>query len=157
MTVIALALLLPFSANSQTIEIKGIQIGLPKEQVEQKAPDSDAFTIAGVKSKFDMIPYSTKYRDGLLDRFAFYFHSRSFENVLGAVKEKYPKISCVSSPVGNAMGASFEQIQCSLKGTDSILELRRYAGVIDTSALTLTSFKFIEDENEKEKNKKKDI
>lgn len=147
----------PLSAIAQSIEIKGLYVGMTKAEVQEKFPTWKDFTIAGVRSKHEHTPVNIKYRDDKLDQFMFFFNSSSFETVLGAIKEKYPKTVCESTQVGNAMGATFDQIQCSLKDKESILQLSRYVSDIRTSVLSIMSNKSLEEQAEKAKQRKKDI
>jgi hypothetical protein len=147
---------LPISAFAQFIEIKGLQIGMTKAEVQEKFPTWKDFTIAGVRRKYENSP-PIRFRDEKLESLDFYFNVGSFETVLGAVKEKYPEIKCETSEVGNAMGAKFEQVYCSISDSESVLELSRYVSDIDTSALNLISKKFLDDLAKKNKQQKKDI
>lgn len=152
-----LALALPLSANAQPIEIKGLYVGMSKAEVLEKFPTWKDFTIAGVRSKYEHTPVSIKYRDDKLDQLMFFFNSNHFDTMLSALKEKYPEMSCESTQVGNAMGATFDQTRCTLKGTDSILQFSRYVSDIRTSVLSMMSMKFLEEQAEKVKERKKDI
>lgn len=145
------------SAIAQSIEIKGLHVGMPKAEVQEKFPTWKDFTIAGVRSKFVLTPVSIEYRDDKIDKLTFFFDSSSFETVLGAIKEKYPETICKSTQVRNAMGATFEQIQCLLKGGESDLLLSRYISDIRTSMLAVASKKSQEEQAEKGKQRKKDI
>jgi hypothetical protein len=152
-----LVMAFPLSAIAQSIEIKGLRMGMTKAEVKEKFPTWKDFTIAGVRSRYEYTPVHIQYRDEKLDQFMFFFNSSSFEAVLGAIKEKYPETVCESTQVGNAMGATFEQIRCSLSDNESVLQLSRYVSDIRTSVLSLVSKKSLEEQVEKAKQRKKDI
>lgn len=147
----------PLSAIAKSIEIKGLHVGMPKAEVEAKFPTWEDFTIAGVTSKYDVDPVHIEYRNDKLDVLHFSFNSDGFETVLGALKEKYPNIVCESTQVGNAMGATFNQLHCTLSDKESVLDLSRYVNDIETSSLMLISNKKLKELDEKAKERKKDI
>ena len=149
--------LLTSNVYGQTIEIKGLSIGLSKAEVEQKFPSWSGFTIAGASAKYPHSPLETSYVDGKLDSLFFFFEEDSFAVVLAAVKQKYPNISCVESQVGNAMGAKFTQIECTISDRLSTLQLTRFISDIWTSSLTLTSRRLLEEASQKAKKNKKDL
>ena len=122
------------------IEIKGITIGMPIQDYKLIiANNGDGFfSIGGVTGKSPSPPLY-KLRDGKLDSFTFIFEPSDFPRVLEAVKNKYPSINCNNNEVQNRMGATFNQVECVLDGTNSVLNLSKYAGDIETSMLMITS------------------
>ena len=154
---VIIAVIVPISAMAQLIEIKGLRVGMTKAEVQEKFPTWKDFTIAGVRSKFEHLPVTIKYREDQLDQLMFIFSSASFQPVLAAVKEKYPGIKCETSQVGNSIGATFEQIHCSMEDQDSVLQLSRYLSDVRTSMLTLVSKRWLDEQADKAKQKKKDI
>lgn len=151
------AMALPALTAAQVLDLKGLKIGMSKAEVQERFPTWNDFTIGGVRSKFTHIPLNIKYQDDKLEQLMFLFNSASFQQVLDALKEKYPALKCEASKVGNAMGASFEQVQCSIEDQESVLQLFRFLSDVRTSMLILESKKSINEKIEKEKQKKKDI
>ncbi|MHB1351067.1 MAG: hypothetical protein ACYCYR_14520 [Desulfobulbaceae bacterium] len=141
--------IIPTFASAQTIELKGLKIGMHRAEVEKKYPTWADFTIAGVKTDSDHGPMVEYYEDKL-DCFIFSFDSDNFNSVKEAVNHKYPDISCENSIVNNAMGANFEQISCELKYNESSLYLTRFGNDVTSSLLALTSQRWLD---EKDKNK----
>jgi hypothetical protein len=157
-TIVALfVVMLPISALAQSIEIKGLRVGMTKAEVQKKFPTWKNFTIAGVPNKYESLTFNIEYQDDRLNQFTFFFDAASFETVLEAIREKYPATKCKTSKVGNAMGAKFEQVQCLMSDSESVLELLRYVGDIQTSMLSLISKKALDDQARKTKQQKKDI
>lgn len=79
-------------ALEQPLEIKGIKMGMTREEVAEKMGPPEGFTIAGVRSKYPKNPLTLKYgEDGKLDSLSFSFES-GFETVFEALKEKYPSL-----------------------------------------------------------------
>lgn len=152
-----IAVLFPISSLAQPIEIKGLRVGMTKAEVQKKFPTFKGFTIAGVRSKHDFLPLEVSYRSGKLHNLMFIFAPANFDTVFGAIKEKYPNINCEKSLVGNPMGATFGQVECSLQDSDSVLKLVRYATDISTSVLIVSSKKLLEEQEANAKQRKKDI
>lgn len=76
----------------QPLEIKGIRIGMTKDEVAEALGPLEEFTIAGVKGKSPTNPLILRYgEDGQLDELTFRFET-GFESVLDAVKSKYPTL-----------------------------------------------------------------
>jgi hypothetical protein len=144
-------------AIAQPIDIKGLYVGMPKDEVLQKYPTWNGFTVAGVTSKYPQTPVRADYVDDRLDSLWFAFDPASFSIVLAAVKDKYPGIACEQDIVSNAMGAKFEQNTCMLSDELSILRLVRYAGDLRTASLTLVSKRRLNQIIEQRKAQKKDI
>lgn len=134
------------------IEIKGFQIGMPEIEAKNIIDRTGGITIADVYAEY----YNLEYYEGKLDKFTFLFDNTKFDNVLGAVKEKYPSLKCRDSSVSNAMGASFNQTECNLISENAVLILNRRINV-KTSSLIINSKRLL-DELVKNKDKsKKDI
>jgi hypothetical protein len=150
--------LLPLTARAQDIEIKGLRLGMTKQEVQKKIGRLPVlnFTIAGVEGIDG--PFSPEFYQGKLDSFVFLFDPRDFDEVLSAVKGKYPALTCENSTVTNAMNARFTQTQCNLRDKQGALQLSRYVLNISTSALSLVSDRHIKDSLDKQdKKRKKDL
>jgi hypothetical protein len=145
------------SLDFHGIEIKGIHIGMTEKEVTEKIGNVDEFTIAGVKSKHYNIPLSLHYHDGKLDSLDFFFTPEGFGAVLEAVKSKYPSLKCENSTVWNAMGASFQQMECMLEDSETYLRISRFTSSIDTSSLSLISQRWIDEKIKHRNDTKKDI
>lgn len=145
------------AAFSQTIDIKGISIGMSQEEISKKFLNWDGFTIAGVQGKMKRSPVITEYFEGKLDIMIFPFNSEDFRIVRSAIEEKYPLLSCKNSEVGNTQGAIFDQINCTLEDTKSLLQLDRFSGDIRSSVLSISSKRRLNEIGENIKQKKKDI
>jgi hypothetical protein len=113
------------------------------------------FAIAGVKSKYSFNPVTLNFRAGKLDSLFFAFDAKSFPDVLEAVKEEYPALSCAESTVSHPMGTSFKQVGCTLKDKTGTLRLMRVDNDVNTSALTLQSNRGVKEPDNKQKDKKK--
>jgi hypothetical protein len=123
---------------AQGIEIKGLRIGMTEDEVEKKIgrlPVHD-FTIAGIRNKYPISQSlgNVDFYDGKLDYFLFVFNSSAFDEVVSAVKDKYPALICENTTVTNAMGAAFKQTKCTLKDELSLLLLSRYGSQINVLA-----------------------
>ena len=141
------------------IEIKGLYLGMPESEAEQKidvAPP-DKFTIAGVPSKYENTNARLDFHESKLDEFMFFFDSGSFDDVLRAVKSKYPALQCAGSTVSNAMGASFKQVNCILQDHIGTLTLDRFVSDISTSVLCLTSHRKDREREQENNEKQKDL
>jgi len=149
-----------FSQDIKAIEIKGLRIGMTKEEIEStvgKLPLNN-LTIAGVRGKDDdSTPVIIKFHEGVLDLFMFRFDPGYFDDILGAVKTKYPTIRCENSTVTNAMGASFKQVDCKLKDQSGSLSLIKFGSDIMTSRLSLISDRWFKETAGKQKEKQKDL
>lgn len=121
-------------AADDTINIKGVYIGMPA--AEAKA--IDLTTIAGIRNKYAPVANPLKGEHSVTG-VIFFFDSSDFPTMLAAVRTKYPAIKCEESAVGNAMGAKFTQVECELKSGDVLLTLNRYVSDIKTSVLALDS------------------
>ncbi len=76
----------PTIAYSQDIEIKGLRLGMTREEVIEKLGPFPLrnFTVAGVPSKYQFI--APKFYDDKLDSFEFFFNANRFDDVHRAVK-----------------------------------------------------------------------
>jgi len=138
--------------SAQGIDIEGLHVGMAKADVQERFPTWSGFTIAGVSGTYT--PVSVDYRDEILDQLLFTFNANSFATIVAAVKEKYPAMTCETTRLGNAIGATFDQVSCSLRDSVSVLRLVRY---VDISLLSLESKRLIEERELRNKKSKKDI
>lgn len=131
------------------LNIKGLYIGMSKKAFDEKYEETNlvtkGFTVAGVQTKYSYNSPRVKFFEDRLDSFLFYFDSDEFENVLLAVKNKYPSISCKDSKVNNKMGAVYDQIICREYDANAVLSIERFAGNLDTSSLSLDSLRSIKE------------
>lgn len=133
------------------IEIKGVKLGMPKNDAEYKLL---GLTIGGVEAK-DRVTRS--YYEDKLDRFLFVFESKSFDDVLGAVKGKFPDLKCEDSTVTNSMGAKFNQVDCFLNDQQGTMLLSRFFGDVTESMLAVTSHRWQNEIKAKDQKKRGDI
>ncbi len=155
--VFAACTLLSASVYAQNIEIKGLRLGMTKEEVEEKIgrlPVRD-FTIAGVREEYGN--FAPQFYDGKLDSLHFFFDSRRFDHVVSAVNEKYPSFACKDNAVTNAMGATFTQTRCTLRDELGNLHMSRFTSDIRRSVLNLQSDRRDKELMEKDNRLKKDI
>lgn len=145
------------SAFAESIDIKGIHIGMTETELSKKYPSWDGFTVGGTPSKHQDLPVTLSFYEGRLDNFAFFFDPDGFDNVLAAVKKKFPNIFCLTSSVSNAMGASFSQVTCMMRDSTSHLYLSRYVSDIQTSVLSLASERSMKESDKTQREKQKDI
>lgn len=114
---------------SADVEIKGLKLGMTREEVQALHPagtKGEIFTVAGVKSKYAHSNVEQYNSDGKVIAVMFFFDRDNFEQVFDAVKGKYPKMNCETSSVSNAMGATFQKIECrhgSLKITNMVSDI----------------------------------
>jgi hypothetical protein len=146
------------TVRAQEIEIKGLRLGMTKQEVQKKIGrlPVDNFTIAGVQSKYG--EFSPEFYHGKLDSFTFFFDSSDFDQVLSAVKDKYPALICENTTITNAMGARFTQTVCNLRDKLGVLHLSRYLmSNITSSVLSLNSDRYLKDFTDKQNKLKKDL
>jgi hypothetical protein len=147
------------STEKDNIEIKGIQLGMNKSDVEAilgTRGSPKPFSIAGISSKSPPTIFN-RFIDDKLSDFSFYFQSHNFNLMRSAVKEKYPELTCETSEVKNRMGATFEQIRCILNSKSGYLSLSKFSLDLDTSGLVMTSIEESEKLRLEMEKKKKDI
>lgn len=119
--------------GAQAQEIKGIEAGMTREQVQALFPDGfKGLTVAGIRSIYPNAKFVSYYNDKVLS-FTFFFDPSDFETMRTAFKTKYPELTCTDSAVQNRMGATFTQTECVYKN----LSLRRFTSSIDTSVVSL--------------------
>lgn len=136
--VLAALVLSHSAAAADTIDIKGIRLGMSQLDIQElhgTLPLRD-FTIGGVRSKYSVSP---DFLDGKMQVLRIFFDASGFDQVRSAVRTKYPDLACADSDVTNAMGTRFTQTECHLKGNDGILTLRRFSSTISTGSLSLIS------------------
>jgi hypothetical protein len=141
---------------TQRIEIKGVMIGMTPEELEAKVGRMPIknFTIGGVEGNYD---FKTNFHKGQLDRFLFFFHSSRFDELVAAVKGKYPELECENSTVSNRMGAKFQQTVCVLNDELTSLSITRFSGDVRTADLDMVSKREIQDRIKRAAERKKDM
>ncbi len=154
---VATFLLQSIPTFAQEIEIKEIRLGMTQAEVEKKVGQLPLqnFTIAGVPSKYSTV--SVEFHEGKVDSFRFFFNSQDFNDVLGAVQKKYPKLKCENSSVKNSIGMSFTNTDCVLREPLGSLQLSRFVNDISTSVLSLVSDRRIKEFTEKKLEHQKDL
>lgn len=140
------------------IEIKGVKIGMDKELCEKITTSNMTtdFTIAGIYAISKFYPVTLDFNGDKLDRFTFLFNSSDFDTMLDAVKSKYTDLKCVDSVVTNNFGAEFDNKNCQLQNTTTVLNLIKYID-LKTSALSLTSHEYIKKYLDKKNERNKDL
>jgi hypothetical protein len=124
---------------AQGIDIKGVHIGMSQFELQDLHGQLplENFTIAGVPSTNSYI--DPDFLDGQLEKFDFFFESKSFDDVYVVVKKKFPALTCQESRVTTALGKALTQKQCTVSDRKGALFMVRYSGNLLTSALTLQS------------------
>ena len=148
---------LTVAAQDAVLEIRGLRIGMTQDEVVEMYPNWADFTVAGTRAKFPNMPVTIKYHENKLDQFTYFFASDGFDSLMSAFKEKYPALSCKNSKIGNAMGATYEQIQCDLTDSNSVIRMSKYVSDSRTSLLSLNSKRIVDEMLKKHREKKKDI
>ena len=141
-------------AQTPRISIKGIEIGLTKEEIKAVTgidEDMLVMNVAGVK-----VAMRLRYRGGKLEMAMGTYSPVEFEIIKEAFSSKYQKIQCQNSSVQNNMGAKFDQVDCSYMDSEAVLEIRKY---MDTNrgSLKIKSRETFEREVNELKSKKNDI
>ncbi|MEJ7929879.1 hypothetical protein WG922_07835 [Ramlibacter sp. AN1015] len=145
-----------FAASAQTIEIKGIYLGMPEADFKQLHPNLNGFTVAGIQSKYST-PY-VYFKDGVLDSFSFYFTANGYDDVRAALLTKYSsQFQCEEEIVSTRAGASFKQERCRSDSPAGSVTLSRFVSDISTSSLSMMSRRLIDELKEKQKAKRGDI
>jgi hypothetical protein len=138
----------------QNIDIKGLQLGMAKTEIEKKfgsLPLTD-FKIANVSGKF---PVKLAFYENKLDELMFFFPSKSFEDVRKSVIAKHPELKCTDSTITSPAGAKYMQTNCKLKDQLGTLRLDRFVMDIDTSVLVLISHRLFQEQEIKLKEKQR--
>jgi hypothetical protein len=142
------------TAFGQSIEIKGLSIGMTKTEIEKKfgtLPLKD-FKIANVAGKF---PIKLEFYEGKLDELMFFFPSKSFDDVRKEVVAKNPGLKCTDSAITSPVGEKFTQTNCKMDDQLGKLRLDRFMRDIDTSAVVLISQRLFQEQEKKLKEKNK--
>lgn len=144
------------TALAQQIDIKGLRIGMPEEEIIAKHGSTklDDLTIAGA---FPIKDPRLSLRNGRLDELVFYFDPADFSDVLSAVRSKYPKLKCRTSPHTTGIGLNINSMSCRLDVRDGTLLLTQFAGRIDTATLHILSRELGEEISDWAKKQKSDI
>ena len=156
---LTLLLILHASAVAQeaAIEIKGIRVGMTKQQLNQTIPSWSGFTIAGVPPMFHELRSPAVFHAGRLDRFVYMFLPEHFNTMHEALLEKYPALQCKSLVKTDTVGESAESTECGLADKDSVLLLSKYSVDRNTSLIGLYSRRYLEEEKQRKLKTKKDI
>lgn len=145
------------SMENSEIELKGIQLGMPKSEVERLiGSNPKSFTIAGIYPKSSVAVW-TSFINEKLSKFTFIFDASNFRLMQSAVKEKYPQLACESSEVKNRMGATFEEVKCKINSQSGNFLLSRFYIDLSTSAIVMTSVEEQEKIRIEMEKRKKDI
>jgi len=141
----------------EPIEIKGLRIGMTRAEVIAKygKPPLRDFTVAGVPGKSKRLDLS--FHEDRLDYWIFYFDVGAFDELMEALRSKYPRLRCTERMVPNYLGAPYAQVDCSLSDRTSTLSLRRVAQDINTSALWMSSQRRLEALEQKAKANQRDL
>jgi hypothetical protein len=118
-------------ALAADIDIKGVRLGMTQDELVALGATTNAqqklvlpdFTVGGVKAFMGDADLGLK--EGRLDTFTFFFAPSDFDEVLAAVKAKYPKTKCTDSQLQNGFGAKFTQTYCTLSDAKTTLQVRR--------------------------------
>lgn len=139
------------------IDIKGIAVGMNKVEVDAKLGAPRDFTIAGVPSKYS--GPSLRYGpDQILDTFIFFFYAGRFDDVVDALKSKYPTMKCLDSDMQTKGGGHFKDTTCELDGANGAhLHMTRFVGDIETSSLMMQSERAAKEAAEEREKRLKDI
>lgn len=152
-----LVALASFAAAAQTVDVKGIRIGMTKAEFNQLYPNGipKDWTIAGVSSKFRHSSIDVKFHNGILDTALFFFDASEFEQIRNALSSKYPKLNCRKTPVQTRMGANFSQEECGINNGE--LNLVKFLGDITTGALIMESQRYKAASKHEEQAKNADV
>lgn len=149
---------LPVQPELQEIELKGIKLGMGFNAVADAINNAGgALTIGGVGMKGGVRPNAEYDDSDRMTSLYFSFTPDQFDDVIGAVKSKYPATKCSDSQIQTRMGASFTQTECRLSSVTGLMSIVRYSGSIDTGSLMLVSRSAIKEQSEKSKKKESDI
>jgi hypothetical protein len=133
----AIALVLCASAaRAEPITIKGIGLGMAKEEVTNAIREQNlagGFGIAGLVvhrsyPKVRGLPTVPTYQDDKLATFMVLYHPTDFAAVEAAMRKKYPGTDCTDQILQNAFGAKYNQRKCIYKEGEELLAAYRYAG-----------------------------
>ena len=95
------ALVVVVASGVPAQDLKGVRIGMTKDDYDKVMESVGYFTIGGVSPKYSVTPAFDE--QGKLSSFIFFFRSEDYGQVREAVKTKFPKLKCVQSKVGNRM------------------------------------------------------
>ncbi len=154
LTLLAAAVIPGTLRASDALDIKGLRIGMTREEVREAMPSSETFTVAGVRGKY---PVGVHFHEDRLDGLSFFFESSKFKTVLEALKEKYPGLRCEISTVVNGLGARFDQVYCKISDANGSINHLSIVNNPSTSVLGLTSKRSLDEMQQKSRERKKDI
>ncbi|MET4163491.1 hypothetical protein ABIE61_003355 [Marinobacterium sp. MBR-111] len=107
---------IPLMAHGADVEIKGVYLGMSKGDYNQ------VFAKQWTVATHDVTTVTPLWNHEKLQSFTADFKVGGFEDILAAVKKKYPNLTCVSSKMNNTFGATLNQKTCTYKE----LTLQRY-------------------------------
>lgn len=138
-------------AQADSVEIKGISVGMSKEDFSQAlARGAETvtlcnqaasyctkryFTVAGVRSEYqiddiDSFTIGGEFKNNGLVKWTFFFRVGDFDTVVEGVKAKYPGLKCKNSTVSNGFGAQFPQTMCVYADLSLYRRIDRDAGAL---------------------------
>jgi hypothetical protein len=122
------------------IDIKGIRLGMAKQEVDAQIGSPEEFTIARIpcvnpNGNRDHRDYGllTYYVDDKLDSLAFFFSTEQFDDMVEALRLKYPQLDCKDSVNQDGIDLT----ACILEGKSGNLLLHRHYFTVSTSVLFL--------------------
>lgn len=117
-----------------------------------------AETVAEKQINGVVLTYGKINEELLLESYFLTFSSSGYSDVKEAIAKKFGKLTCNNSKSTNLAGAVFNNETCTKNGkSGDKLILRRYAGDVETSSLSVSSKKSRERDEEKSEKNKNDI
>jgi hypothetical protein len=141
-----------FSVQAASLGVKGLDLNMTKQEVNEKRLDEKKLTIGGVEAKYVA---DIDYLEGKVSHVLMFFPADSYEQVKTALSSKY-KLRCTHSVIQNRMGAKYQQEDCEVLIPGQILTLNRYIN-LESSALNYATTKFINKTREEQRKKESDI
>lgn len=149
-------------AHAAGIDIKGIRLGMTRDELIAQGAIVNSkqnfvmpgFTVGGVPAILGNADLTLK--DERLDTFTFFFAPDDFDEVLAAVKIKYPKTKCESSELQNGFGAKFPQTYCTYTDGKTTLRVRRMLSN-EVGLLSLVANSTLKQMDDRAQRKKGDI
>jgi hypothetical protein len=166
LSIITLLSLGSAGAQSVQVEVKGVRIGMTKAEVTEKlgSLSPKGLVIGCVPSYYAFqtnLPLDPgvqmEFNEDALERFTFLFHSKNFDELLLAFKEKYSHFRCEKTQVQTQAGGKFTQDSCFVEDQQSRLTLSRFAGAVDTGGLVISAKSRIQKDIDARLQKRKEI